>query len=102
MAKEKQQHSIDRIVRAVMEFPERLGDQLREDQVQEIVQRVFRVIPTLALEGDLQIRNFATFSAVRRDARDARNPRSGAPCRVAPRTKLKVRLSKRLKVLDGR
>jgi nucleoid DNA-binding protein len=51
--------------------------------VRRIVQRTFdSVVEALATEGKIELRNFGVFKVRRRQARKARNPRTGEPVQV--------------------
>jgi len=54
--------------------------------VAEVVQRVFDgIIEVLVSEGRIELRNFGVFQIKKRQARKARNPRTGEPVWVPER-----------------
>jgi len=51
---------------------------LNQQQIKQIVQKTFdSIIATLVEEGRIELRNFGVFQIKRREARMARNPRTG-------------------------
>jgi integration host factor subunit beta len=74
-------------------------------QAQAIVQRVFDgIMETLAQEGRIELRNFGVFE-VKRRARQARNPRTGAkvsvPARVVVSFKPGLEMQERVRWLEN-
>lgn len=65
-----------------------IADRLKVNQllVLEIIQSTFEgIIDTLVREGRLELRNFGVFEVKKREARLARNPRTGQRVQVPPR-----------------
>ena len=59
---------------------------LTQNQVQEVVRRVFDgITETLVREGRIELRNFGVFEVRERKPRKARNPRTGQNVKVPAR-----------------
>ena len=72
--------------------------ELSKEEAKRQVQHVFEAIAAELGEGrEVGIRNFGTFYLNQRDARTARNPRTGEPVEVPARAYPKFRSSKNLK-----
>ena len=68
----------------VKQISEQIG--LTQLQTKEIVQKTFdAIIDTLLEEKRIELRNFGVFEVKRREARKARNPRTGARVDVPPK-----------------
>jgi integration host factor subunit beta len=68
----------------VKQISERSG--LTQLKTKEIVQWTFdAIIQTLITEKRIELRNFGVFEVKRREARKARNPRTGHPVEVGPK-----------------
>src|SRR6476661_1716497 len=59
---------------------------LTQQQVQQVVQRVFdSITETLVQEGRIELRNFGVFEVKKRKPRKGRNPRTGEKVKVPAR-----------------
>jgi nucleoid DNA-binding protein len=84
---------------------------LRQSQVQEIIQRVFDgITETLEQEGRIELRNFGVFQVKKRKPRKAHNPRTLEKVKVPakmvvtfkPGREMEERIAQLKKVPDGK
>lgn len=70
---------------------------LYERDIDALIKAMFNRIATALASGDrVEIRNFGTFSVRQRTARVGRNPRSGEPVEVKPKTMIGFKVGKSL------
>lgn len=70
---------------------------LSQPRAHDVVQTTFEaLVETLVREGRVELRNFGVFQIKRRQARMARNPRTGEQVAVGPRSVVTFRAGKEL------
>ena len=71
---------------------------LSKDQANDVVNAVLEGISTSLTEGNrVELRGFGTFSVKHRDARTARNPKTGAPAQVPAKKIIAFKAGKELR-----
>ncbi|PIR33404.1 MAG: integration host factor subunit beta [Alphaproteobacteria bacterium CG11_big_fil_rev_8_21_14_0_20_44_7] len=71
---------------------------LREKEIEDIVNLILKEISDTLVAGDrVELRGFGAFSIRKREARVARNPRTGEKVKVAARKSIYYRPGKELK-----
>lgn len=88
----------------VQHIAEKVG--VTQGQAQEIIQSVFDgITDTLVREGRIELRNFGIFEVRKRQARKARNPRTGqvvkVPARIVVTFKPGREMQERVRQVEG-